>query len=81
MEEKFVTAADEKKKISSALLTWGEIYCLGDLDKFHKAPRINKTFSLLSKSISSSRYVSLSLDDSAKLETCMCGQMSSCCYF
>ena len=75
VEEKFRKAADDKKA-SSALPQWGEIYHLGDLEKFYKSPKINKSFSrLLSKPVSTSRYVSLSLDESAKLESCIRGQI------
>ena len=45
VDDKFLKAADEKKKVSSSLLPWNEVYRLGNLDKFHKAPRVNKSFS------------------------------------
>ena len=62
--EKFDKVADDKKKASSAFHHWGEVYCLGDMEKFHKAPKINESFTrLLNKPVSTSRYVSLSLDD------------------
>ena len=45
VEEKF-------SKASSALPQWGEVYRLGDLEKFHKAPKVNESFSrLLNKPI------------------------------
>ena len=77
VEEKFVKAAEDKKKASTTLPQWGEVYCLGDLHKFYKAPKINESFSrLLSKPVSLSRYVSLSLDDLAKLEACIVDKSS-----
>ena len=58
--EKFQKAADEKK-VSTSLLCWADICCLGDMVDFHKAPKVNKSFAgLLDKSILSSRYVALS---------------------
>ena len=67
VNEKFRKAADNKKEASSALPHWGDIYCLGDLDDFYKAPKINENFPhMLSKGFTT-RYVSLSLEDSAKL--------------
>ena len=76
IDEKFCKAADDKK--SSALPHWGDIYRLGDFDDFFKAPKINESFScLLSKPVSTSRYVSISLVDSAKLEACIHGQLES----
>ena len=73
VNEKFCNAADDKKAFT-ALPRWGDVYCLGDLDTFHKAPKINESFSRpLDKTISSSHYVALSLDDTAKLETRVCG--------
>ena len=35
VNEKFSKAADAKKRASTALLRWGDIYRLGDLDMFH----------------------------------------------
>ena len=78
VDDKFLKAADEKKKAFSSLPPWSEVYWLGNFDKFHKAPRVNESFSqLLSKPVSSSRYVSMSLDDTAKLEVCVRGQIES----
>ena len=77
VEEKFGKAADDKKA-SSALSQWGEVNRLGDLEKFHKAPKMNESFlRLLNKSVTTSRYVSLSFDDLAKLESCIPGQIDS----
>ena len=55
VDEKFVKAVEDKKKVSTALPQWGELYHLGNHEKFHKAPKVNETFScLLNRSISSS---------------------------
>ena len=71
IEDKFQKAADDKKKATSALPTWGDVYRLGDLPDFFKAPKINESFSrLLGHPVSISCYVSLSLEESAKLEIC-----------
>ena len=78
VNEKFRKAADDKKKAPTALPRWGDVYRLGDLDASHKAPRVNESFSrLLDKAVSPSYYVALSLDDTAKLETCVCGLTES----
>ena len=54
------------------------MYCFGDEESFHKALKVSDSFSqLLMKTVSSSRSLSLSLDDSAKLEACICGQIQS----
>ena len=71
VDVKFLKAADEKAAASSSLSPWNEVYRLGNLDKFHKAPWVNESVScLLSKTVSSSRYVSLLLDGTVKLEAC-----------
>ena len=67
IKEKFGKVADDKKKTSFALRQWGEVYHLGDLEKLHKAPKVNESFlCLLNKPISTCWHVSLSLDNSAK---------------
>ena len=69
---------DDKKTSSSVPSQWDEVYHLGDLGNSHKTPKINVSFSrLLNKPVSTSRYVSLSLDNSAKLEACIRGQIES----
>ena len=45
VDEKFLKAADEKKKASPSIPPWSKVYHLGNLDKFHKAPRVNESFS------------------------------------
>ena len=78
MDEKFLKAADEKAAASSSFPPWSEVYWLGNLDKFHEAPHVNEGFSrLLSKPVSLSWYVSMSLDNTAKLEACVRGQIES----
>ena len=79
VNEKFCKAADDiKRKASTSLPHWGDVHHLGDLDTFHKAPKVNKSFSqLLDKPVLSSRYVALSLDDTAKLETCVYNLLES----
>ena len=70
VEEKFRKATDKKKKASTALPRWGDVYRLGDLPDFHKAHKVKESFSrLLDKFVSSSRYMALSLDNTSKLET------------
>ena len=82
VNEKFQKAADEKNKVSTALPRWDDVYCLGDLPDFHKAPKVSESFSqLLDKPMPSSRYVALSLDDTFKLETCVCGLIESQSFF
>ena len=77
IDEKFYKATDDKMA-SSALPHWSDVYRLGDLADFHKAPKTNESFSRpLHKPVSTSRYVSLSLEDSTKLEACIWGQIES----
>ena len=74
VNEKFHKAADDKKKASTSLPRWGDVYRLGDLHAFHKAPKVNESFSrLLDKTVSSCHYVAWSLDDTTKRETCIRG--------
>ena len=71
--EKFWKATDKKKKTSSALPTWGDIYRLRVLPEFHKAPKLDESFSpLLGQTLSSSQSIALSLD-----EACLCGMIES----
>ena len=72
VNEKFQKTADEKKKTSSAPPRWGDVYRLGDL------PKLSEIFLwLLNKPVASSRHVTLSLEDIAKLETCVRGLVES----
>ena len=68
--ERFQKAALGKKKTSSALLGWGDVYRLSNLPEFHKVPKHNE--SLLEKTLSSFRTIALSLD-----ETCLRGMFES----
>ena len=78
IEEKFFKAVDDRKKVTSSLLTWGDIYRLGDLSGFHKATKVNKSvYRLLDKPVASSWYVSLFLDECAKLKSCIRGFIKS----
>ena len=72
VHKKFRKAVDEKKKTSSALPCWGGAYRLGNLPDYHKALKLNESFSLLlDKPVASSRHVTLSIDDITKLEACV----------
>ena len=55
--------------------TGGTLISLGDLPNYHKALKLNESFShLLDKPVASSRYAALSIDDITKLEeTCVIG--------
>ena len=59
---------EDKKKAPAALPSWDQVCCLGDVENFRKAPKVNASFS---------RSLSLSLDKSAKLEACIRGQIES----
>ena len=76
--EKFRKAAGGKKKTSSALLTWGDVYRLSNLPEFHKVPKLNESFShLLEKTLASFCSIALSLYETCKLETCLRGMIKS----
>ena len=63
--ERFQKAALGKKKTSSALPGWGDVYRLSNLPEFHKASKLSESFSLLlEKTLASSRTIVLSLDKS-----------------
>ena len=60
--------------MSSAFPRWGDAYRFGDFPDYHKALKLNESFSqLLDKPVASSHYVTLSLDGITKLETCVRG--------
>ena len=70
------------KAASSSLPHWGQVYHLDDREQFHKAPIVNESFShLLNKKVSSSQLLPLSLEDLAKLEACVRGQIESQSFF
>ena len=78
VNEKFQKTADDKMMMSSALPRWRDVYCLGDMPDYHKAPQLNESFShLLDKPVASCRHVALSIEDIAKLETCVWGLVES----
>ena len=57
-EDNFSKVADDKKKATSALLAWSDVYHLGDLPDYFKALKINESFScLLDRPVSNSHYV------------------------
>ena len=75
--EKFRKATDGRKT-SSALPTWGDVYRLSNLPEFHKAPKLNESFSrLLEKMLAASRSIALSLNETCKLERCLRGMIES----
>ena len=77
--ERFQKAALGKKTLS-VLPAWGDVYLLSSLPDFHKAPKLNESFSqLLEKTLASSRTIalSLSLDETCKLETYLRGMIES----
>ena len=72
---------DDKKKATSALPELGDVYHLGDLWEYHRAPKLNESFlRLLDRQVSSSRYLTMTLDESTKLETCIRVQLESQSY-
>ena len=78
IEEKFCKSSNERKKATSCLPVWGDGYHLGNIKEFHRAPRINESFSRhLEKQVSSLRFVSMTLDECSKLESCVCGLMEA----
>ena len=67
IEDKFQRTTDDKKKATSTLPTWGNVYRLGDLPDCFKDPKVNESFScILDRPVSTSSYVSLLLEESAK---------------
>ena len=72
VEERSMVASQGCKKAISVLLSWSEIYRMSDFPTFAKAPPVNDQFSrLLDKPLSSSRHVTVSLEECARLETCV----------
>ena len=54
------------------------VLCLGDLPNYFKAPKVNESVSrLLDRPIANSHYVSVSLGEMCKLETCIHGMIQS----
>ena len=78
VSEKLRKAANNKKKTSSALPTWDDMYHLSDYPEFHEAPKLIENFShLLEKTLSNSLSIALSLDETCKLEMCLRGMIES----
>ena len=76
-----MVAAQGCKKVFSVFPSWGEIYHMNDFPTFAKAPPVNDQFSrLLDKPLSSSRHVSLSLEECSRLEACVRGLVESQSY-
>ena len=81
IDRKVTANAKDQHRSHSVLPTWGDIYRLHDLRTSHSAAPLNPQFSrLLNKSVPTSRYVSLSLEDCARLEACMRGLVGSQSY-
>ena len=78
IDSKVTSNAKDQRRSRSVLPTWGDIYRLRDLTSCHAAAPLNHQYSrLLQKSVPSSRYVSLSLEDCARLESCLRGLVES----
>ena len=74
IDSKVTSNAKDQRRSRSVLPTWGDIYRLRDLTSSHAAAPLNHRFSrLLQKSVPSLRYVSLSLEDCTRLESCLRG--------
>ena len=81
IDRKVTATAKDQRHSCSVFPSWGNIYRLRDLPSSHSAAPLNPQFSrLLNKSVPSSRYVSLSLEDCARLEACMRGLVGSQSY-
>ena len=73
--------AKDQSCFCSVLPSLGAIYRLRDMPNSHTAAPLNPQFThLLNKSVPTSHYVSLSLEDCSRLETCMCGLVGSQSY-
>ena len=78
INRKVTSNAKDQRRSRSVLPTLGDIYCLRDLPSSHAAAPLNPQYSrLLNKSVPSSRYVSLSLEGCAQLESCLQGLVGS----
>ena len=68
IDSKVTSNAKDQRRSRSVLPTWDDIYRLCDLPSSHAAGPLNHQYSRLrQKSVPSSRYVSLSLEDCASL--------------
>ena len=78
IDSKVTSNAKDQCRSRSVLPTWGDIYRLRDFTSSHVAAPLNHQYSrLLQKLVPSSRYVSLSLEESARLESCLQGLVES----
>ena len=78
IDSKVTSNAKDQRRSRSVLPTWGDIYRLRDLPSSHAAALLNHQYSrLLQKSVPSWRYVSLSLEDCTRLESCLWGLVES----
>ena len=78
IDSKVISNAKDQCRSRSVLPTWGDIYRLRDFTSSHVAAPLNHQYSrLLQKLVPSSRYVSLSLEESARLESCLRGLVES----
>ena len=77
IEEKFVKVADVKKKTTTALPSWSNVYHLGDLPDYLRPQKSTSFSRLLDRPVTNSRYVAIFLEEMCKLETCICGMIES----
>ena len=57
---------------------WSDIYRLRDLPHYFKDPKVNKSFSRLpDQPVANPWYVTISLEEMCKLETCIHGMIES----
>ena len=78
IEYKFAKVTDDKKKATTSLLASSDVHHLGDFPDYFKAPKVNESFSrLLDRPVANSCYVSISLEEMCKLETCIRGMVAS----
>ena len=74
--------AKDQRLSCSVLPTWGDIYRLRDMPSSHAAVPPDPQFSrFLNRSVPSSKYVSLSLEDCARLESglrCLVSSLEDC---
>ena len=69
---KVTSNAKDQRRSRSILPTWGDIYHLRDMPSSHAAVPPDPQFSrFLNRSVPSSKYVALSLEDCAHLESCL----------
>ena len=81
IDRKVTSNAKDQRRSCSVLPTWGNIYRSRDLPSSHTAAPLNPQYSrLLNKTVPYSRYVSLSLEDCARLESCLRGLVGSQSY-